>query len=208
MALSLQGRSLDSAAEIRVSPGQSLQEAVDGATEGDTIIVEPGTYTADSSSEYGLEIRKNGIRLVGEPTSNEKVILHYVPGSSQQVGILAAPNGCEWNTPGGENGCIPGQPITNILISGITVQGFPRHGIQTRCVDLFEYQKCESIDNLGNGLYPTLSTNGLVQNSVSHGSLDAALWPVRVQPIENRSTCFSYYIFSYQVVWMRERDTH
>ena len=27
-----------------------------------------------------------------------------------------------------------------------------------------------------NGLYPTLSANGLVQNNVSYGSLDTSLW--------------------------------
>ncbi len=40
----------------------------------------------------------------------------------------------------------------------------------------FKIIRNESIGNLDNGIYPTLSANGLVQNNVSYGSLDTALW--------------------------------
>jgi parallel beta-helix repeat protein len=50
------------------------------------------------------------------------------------------------------------------------------NGIQTRWVDGFEFVRNESADNLNNGIYPTLSANGLVRNNVSYGSLDTAMW--------------------------------
>ena len=40
----------------------------------------------------------------------------------------------------------------------------------------FEFIQNESRNNLNNGIYPTLSANGLVQNNVSYGSLDTAMW--------------------------------
>ena len=40
----------------------------------------------------------------------------------------------------------------------------------------FEFIQNESKNNLNNGIYPTLSANGLVQNNVSYGSLDTAMW--------------------------------
>lgn len=41
------GSGIGAAAEIIVHPGESIQAAVDNATTGDTIIVEPGTYNED-----------------------------------------------------------------------------------------------------------------------------------------------------------------
>ncbi len=41
------GSGIGAAAEIMVHPGESIQAAVDNATTGDTIIVEPGTYNED-----------------------------------------------------------------------------------------------------------------------------------------------------------------
>lgn len=45
------GSGIGSAAEIIVHNGESLQMAVDNATEGDTIIIEPGTYNQNVSIE-------------------------------------------------------------------------------------------------------------------------------------------------------------
>ncbi len=43
-------------------------------------------------------------------------------------------------------------------------------------MDGFEFVSNESINNLNNGIYPTLSANGLVRDNVSYGSLDTAMW--------------------------------
>ena len=61
-------------------------------------------------------------------------------------------------------------------IRGFTVEGFPVNSIQTRWVDGFEFVSNESVRNLNNGIYPTLSANGLVRDNVSYGSLDTAMW--------------------------------
>ena len=43
-------------------------------------------------------------------------------------------------------------------------------------MDGFEFVANESVRNLNNGIYPTLSANGLVRDNVSYGSLDTAMW--------------------------------
>jgi hypothetical protein len=166
------------AVRIRVSVGGSIQDAVNLAAPGDTIIVEPGTYrNVDSNAMYGVHITKNNIRLVGERSGTKKVVVQYLPGSEQQVGIFFGPPGCEYNTPGTQAECNGNTILNSMFISGIVVEGFPRNGIQTRRVDKFKILKCESVRNLGNGIYPTLSTNGLLQDNVAFGSKDSAMWP-------------------------------
>ena len=54
------------AAVHRVYPGESIQDAIDMAAAGDTILVEPGVYKAPADSTYGLHITKDNIRLIGK----------------------------------------------------------------------------------------------------------------------------------------------
>ena len=165
-----------SAVERRVSNGGSIQDAVDAAVPGDTIIVEPGTYqNNNTNTTYAVHITKSNLRLVGESTSSNKVIIKLLPGSLQEVGIFVAPHDCGYNASTTEGACNGSTKVSNFTIIGITVEGFPRHGIQTRRVDDFEILECHANQNLGNGFYATVSTNGLLQGNSARGSLDTAM---------------------------------
>jgi parallel beta-helix repeat protein len=165
----------------RVAPSQSLQAVVDAAAPGDTILVEPGTYYG-SDPKYGLRITQNNLRLIGKVRQGQgeagKVRIVYLKGSEQKTGVYAAPAGCDYdvqaNTPLGQE--CKAKTLQGFYIRGFTVDGFPVNGIQTRWVDGFEFIRNESVNNLNNGIYPTLSANGLLQNNVSYGSLDTAMW--------------------------------
>jgi hypothetical protein len=78
--------------------------------------------------------------------------------------------------------------LQGFYIRGFSVEDFPKNGIQTRFVDGFTIHGNESVRNLHNGIYPTISANGLVQENVSYGSLDTAMWVAaseNVRVIEN-----------------------
>ena len=150
------------AKRITVYPGQSIQDAVDAIAPGGTIYVMPGTYQEQHPGGNAVTISKNGIRLIARsnPKKGLKVILQ--PYGQQHNGIVVQPAGA---------GRIDGSKI-----KGFTIQGFPNNGILTRNLDNFRIERNESIDNLENGIWPTLSANGLVKKNVSYGSEDSALW--------------------------------
>ncbi len=71
----------------------------------------------------------------------------------------------------------------------------------------------ESINNLNNGIYPTLSANGLVQNNVSYGSLDTAMWVagsenVRVIGNDLYGSPIGFEITVSNNVWATHNDIH
>jgi hypothetical protein len=166
------------AAVIKVSPGESIQAAIDAAFPGDTILVEPGIYEEAGSTagttKVGLHITTDNLRLIGKarPGQGEdgKVILLH--SGTQYTGVYAAPAACGPEVPVG--GC-PDE-LQGFYIRGFTVQDFPGNGIQTRFVNGFKIIRNESANNEHNGIYPTISANGLVQNNVSYGALDTAMW--------------------------------
>lgn len=155
-----------------VNPGESIQAAIDAASPGDTILVEPGVYQETGNDRFGLRISTENLRLIGKLGTGQTRGVRLVAYGTQQTGVYAAPAACGPEVPVG--GC-PDQ-LEGFEIRGFVVEDFPRHGIQTRFVNNFKIIGNESARNLENGIYPTISANGLVKNNVSYGALDTAMW--------------------------------
>ena len=129
----------------------------------------------NTNATYAVHITKSNIRLVGESTSSNKVVLTLLPASLQQVGVFIAPPGCDYSASETVGGCSGSTIVSNIEIVGITVEDFPRHGIQTRRVDGFNIRECHAFRNFGVGFYATISTNGVLQGNSASGSADTAM---------------------------------
>lgn len=145
----------------KVNPGESIQEAVDAAAPGDTVKVYPGDYMGVGAGSAAVRITKS-LKLIAASNLKKGIKVRILPNPGQTDGILV--EGTE------------GSPIEKVLIKGFTVEGFPNNGIWLRYVNKFKILGNESIDNLENGIWPTLSANGLVKKNVSYGSEDSALW--------------------------------
>jgi parallel beta-helix repeat protein len=94
---------------IDVFPGESIQEAVNGASPGDTIVVHEGVY------EGSVAIRQNGITLVGETGT---VLMPGGTGRACNRGIYGICVGSR-----------TGDIVADVTISGFRVQDFPVFGI-------------------------------------------------------------------------------
>lgn len=66
--------------------------------------------------------------------------------------------------------------LFDVEISGITIEGFPNNGLFTERLDGFRIVDVRSVNNRNYGIFPTLSRNGIVTQSVATGSDDSGMW--------------------------------
>ena len=175
---------------IVVRPGDSIQAAIDRAQPGTRIYVLAGVYREPSNQTNGLNITKNGIRLIGQSGPGKRVI--FENAGNQRNGIVVVPEdrvdcmGCHSDMappfplrPGVESGGLKmREPMMHgFEIRSITIRGFDNNGLFTENVDGFKIIDVESVDNRNYGIFPTLSKNGLITHSRATGSdTDSGIW--------------------------------
>jgi hypothetical protein len=174
------------AAVHKVYPGEwpdgDIQGAIDRASPGDTILVEPGVYTTTAAdnpknARFGLRISTDNLRLIGKVKKGrgEDGKVRILPSPGQQTGVYAAPAECSPEEGVGDEFC-ENNRLQGFYIRGFTVMDFDWNGIQTRFVNDFKIIRNEVGNVEINGIYPTISANGLVQNNVAYGTKDTAMW--------------------------------
>ena len=81
----------------RVGPGGSIQAAIDGASPGDTILVEPGVYEETGNADFGIYLDSGGsatkLKLRDNRAVNSGLLGIRILGSRNQLkGNLAVDN--------------------------------------------------------------------------------------------------------------------
>lgn len=163
-----------------VHPGGSIREALANAQPGDRIKVLPGVYKEGSPDDLNaLTITMDRIELVGDTSSDKPVILENAGGQSYGLWVSpadstgAAAQADDEHPPCG----FDGSRIHGFSIHGFTLRGFQIHGLHLACVDGFEISNNVSENNSVYGLFPVVSSNGLLINNVVRGTaLDAGIY--------------------------------
>jgi parallel beta-helix repeat protein len=171
LALALPAHAL--AATITVSPGESIQKAVNKAKQHDNVRIKPGVYHEKAHkcpAEEGtcaVHISK-GIRLRGLGKPGHPVVLE-AKGDEHQ-GIEAARKG-------GPK-CLHDKSlqIEDLEISGITVRGFQGDGVFVRCAVNWKIASVRAIRNDEYGIFPVFSGKGRVTHSFASGANDTGIY--------------------------------
>jgi parallel beta-helix repeat protein len=167
------------ARNITVQFGQSIQAAVDLASPGDRILVQPGTYhepgrpcPTDSTKVCAVVVSKNNISLVAEPRPGRPVILENPGNQTQGIGIA-------FGRPGVSDAqCVSdvSNRIKGAQVSTFLVRNFNDTGIFLFCIEGFTVSSNSTVDNKIYGIFPVLSSDGLIHGNVASGAHDTGIY--------------------------------
>lgn len=135
--------------EVRiVNDGESIQDAVNAASPGDTIRIMPGTY---SETVY---IDKDGIRLIG---------------------VIEEGN---WATLDGDRRLNDAVLYSgnNIVVENLKIIHYKGNAIMGQAGNNFEIRNNLIVDTGVYGIFPQLGQNGIVEGNVISGIEDAAIY--------------------------------
>ncbi|MFL5741423.1 MAG: parallel beta-helix domain-containing protein [Flavisolibacter sp.] len=131
----------------RVSPGGSIQAAVDAAHPGFIIMIDAGIYNE------AVVVNKPGILLVG------------------------ATDGVIIQNPGGkENGVTATDLADGFVLKNLTVRNFEENGVYLDHVNGFLLSNVTTINNGEYGLFPVFSTNGIIEHCSASGHSDTGIY--------------------------------
>lgn len=149
--------------DIVVAPGQSIQAALDAAPAGSLIHLLPGVY------EESIEVTKAGIRIVGRSDRNGgRTVLQNPGGASNGISVRA----------GGDQ----------FTLSQVTLRGYDRNGIFLINVRDFLLSDVIAEDNGRYGLYPVMSSHGVIERSRASGHSDAGIYVGQASDITIRNS--------------------
>jgi parallel beta-helix repeat protein len=134
---------------VLLHPSDSIQQAVDAAQAGTTILLAPGTY------QQTVTVDKANLKLVGLPGKGGVVLKN--PGG-QAAGVTVTPNG------GG------------FELDNVTVRGFNQDGVLLEGVDGFRLEGVTAVNNHDYGLFPVLSADGVIKGCTASGSSDTGIY--------------------------------
>ena len=149
---------------IIVRDGESIQDAVDAASPGDTIIVKPGIYTAPAGeTEYVVEVEKDDITIKGSKAA-------IIDATGVEYGIMVGED-----EPIGSGGCPP-ITVHGFELNGLTIRNAADTGVRLSGVDDFRLTHSAYIDNEEYGPFPVCSSNGVISHNFVSGHNDAGIY--------------------------------
>src|SRR3984957_19554250 len=159
------------ATTIVVSPGQSIQAAVNQARPGDTVLVRAGVY------RQSVQIRTDNITLRGSGNSVHGTVL--IPPAHKVRSVCNAafgPTGvCVLARQVGKNGAVI-QPVRGDTIQRLYVAGFGENGVFGYGTDRMTVTHVTAVRDGGYGISRFVSTRTLFAHDVAIGNDEAGFY--------------------------------
>ena len=161
-----------------VSPGESIQQAVDRAHPGDTILLAPGTYRGSVVVTVpDLTIRGAGSATVIAPAAEAA----RPPAATRAAGATD-PTGGDCTAPG--NGiCVlgtAGHRVTGVVIDSLTVSGFAKNGISGSETDQMTVRDVVVENNGEEGISQEKSTRGRLTDNLARDNGQAGIFVTNI----------------------------
>jgi parallel beta helix pectate lyase-like protein len=152
---------------VTVRPGDSIQDAVDAAAPGDTVVVKRGTYFESVSIQKdGITLKAKG-RVTLRPPKDGAGLCN-VPGDL--VGICVVPSGINLNTNAYTT------RVMNVTIRGFKVVGFAGDGIFGFGTKNFHVSDVRATDNTSYGVASFDGIGTQFTHNAASGAHDAGLY--------------------------------
>lgn len=152
-----------SAATVEVHPGESIQDAIDAAPPGSTIVVHAGVYRET------LLIRKHGIKLIGKGDDKNGTVLERPARANSFCGESpnSFPGICVLATEINFDTFEVITPVNNVRIEGFLVRNFPGDGIVAFGSNNTTFVNNTAANNESYGITSFVSTNNVYDRLVA-----------------------------------------
>ena len=143
----------------RVRPGESIQQAVDAAKPGDTVLLSVGTY-------------RESVRV----TTSRLTLRGSGRGTVIKPGDARAGNSC---AQAGNGLCVEGtdeHPVNGTTVNSLTLSGFAKNGLWASRTDKLTVRQVTAEENGQWGIAQERSTRGAFRNNTARDNGDAGLF--------------------------------